>query len=274
MNEITDWTQVAIHSLLTLGQTIMGALPNILGALFLIVLGWIIAKIFSFLIGKGLTLAGFDKLAEKVKADVIFSKINITLTPSKIVGKFIYWVIILLFFVTASDTLGWTVVSTSIGDLLSYLPKLFSAIVIFVIGFYISTIVRKGLQGVLESLSIASAMIISSFAFYVIMIIITLTALDQAGIDTTILTSNVTIVIGGMLLAFAISFGLGSKEVLTNILSSFYTRKNFEPGQKITLDDVTGVIEKIDGTSCVIKTAKGKTVIPSKLLLMGKVDIE
>ena len=239
MNEITDWTQVAIHSLLTLGQTIMGALPNILGALFLIVLGWIIAKIFSFLIGKGLTLAGFDKLAEKVKADVIFSKINITLTPSKIVGKFIYWVIILLFFVTASDTLGWTVVSTSIGDLLSYLPKLFSAIVIFVIGFYISTIVRKGLQGVLESLSIASA-----------------------------------IVIGGMLLAFAISFGLGSKEVLTNILSSFYTRKNFEPGQKITLDDVTGVIEKIDGTSCVIKTAKGKTVIPSKLLLMGKVDIE
>ncbi|MEQ9146939.1 MAG: mechanosensitive ion channel, partial [Cytophagales bacterium] len=178
------------------------------------------------------------------------------------------------FFVTASDTLGWTVVSTSIGDLLGYLPKLFSAIIIFVIGFYISTMVRKALHGILESLSISSGVMLSSIAFYIILVVITLTALNQAGIDTSIITSNVTLIVGGFLLAFAISFGLGSRDVLANILSSFYAKRNFEIGQKITVKGISGTIEMLDGASCVIKTAKGKTIIPSKYLLTEEVVVE
>lgn len=274
MNKVTDWTEVGLQSLVALGESVMTSLPNIIGAIFMIILGWIIAKILSYVVRKALKLIGFDKLSEKLNLDDVLNKANISITPSKVVGKFVYWVIILLFFVTASDTLGWTVVSSSISDLISYLPQLFSAIVIFVIGFYIASFVKKGLKGVLESLSISSSHIISGFAFYMILVIITITALDQAGIDIAILTSNVTIIVGGIVLAFAVSFGIGSRDVLSNILSSFYTRKTFEVGQSISLEGVAGTIEKIDNTSCIIKTTGGMTVIPVKRLLNEKVEIK
>lgn len=273
MEKITDWTQIAMESLIALGQKIMTELPNILGALFLILLGWILAKIVSFIVSKALGVVKFDKLSEKVNIREILDRINVTTTPSKIIAKFVYWVIILLFFVTASDTLGWFVVSESISDLILYLPKLLSAIVIFVIGFYIANFVRSGIRGVLDSLLVSSGRMISIFAYYLILIVITLTALNQAGVDTTVITSNVTLILGGILLAFAISFGLGSRDVLVNILSAFYTKNNFETGQYIEIGHIKGEIEKIDNISCTVRIADGKIVVPVKKLITEEVKI-
>jgi small-conductance mechanosensitive channel len=183
-------------------------------------------------------------------------------------------VIILLFFVTASETLGWSVVSKSISDLLTYLPQLFSAIVVFVIGFYIAGFIQRALISVLETLSVASARIISNFAFYLILVIVSLTALNQAGVETGLLTSNVTIIVGGMILAFAISFGIGSRDILKNILSSFYSKTNFQIGQEIKVGDIEGVIVKIDITSCVLKTSSGTIILPVSKLLTEIVEVK
>ncbi len=273
MEKITDLTQVGLQSLVALGESFMTALPNIIGALFLILLGWIIARITSFLVRKTLNAVGFEKLMNKLNLDDLLRNANITLTPSSVVGKFVYWVIILLFFVTASDTLGWSVVSSSISELIAYLPQLFSAIVIFVIGFYIATFVRKGLRTILDSLAVASSRILSSFAFYLILVIITITSLNQAGVDTAIITSNVTVIVGGIVLAFAVSFGIGSRDILTNILSSFYSKNHFEVGQKVKMDGVEGTIEQIDITSCKIKTSSETIIVPVKRLLTEKVII-
>ncbi|MEQ8530385.1 MAG: hypothetical protein RIB86_00915 [Imperialibacter sp.] len=273
MEKITDWTQIALGSLLALSQKLMTELPRIFGAVLLIIIGWAIAKIVSFAIKKALTAIKFDKLTEKINADEMLAKAKITITPSAVVSKFVYWIILLLFFVTASDTLGWIVVSQSIGDLIAYLPKLFSGIIIFLIGLYIANFIRKGLKGIFDSFSVASGSIVSGFAFYVILVIITLTALSQAGIDTTIITSNVTLILGGIMLSFALSFGLGSRDVLANILSSYYTKNNFEAGQSIRIGTSEGEIEKIDNISCVLKTKTGKVVILVKRLISEEVVI-
>ena len=274
MDKITDFTQVGMRSLTALTESIMSAFPNVIGALSLILLGWLVAKLISFLVQKTLKAIKFDKLSDKFDLNELFKGSDIEIAPSLIIGKFVYWVIMLLFFVTASDTLGWTVVSTSIGSLMAYLPKLFSGIVIFVIGFYIASMVRSGLKGILQSLGVASSRVISNFAYYIILIIISLTALNQAGVDTAIVTSNLTIIIGGAVLAFAISFGFGSRDILTNILSSFYSKNNFKAGQKIVMGDIKGRIEKIDITSCVIRTDAGLSIIiPVKRLLSEEVIV-
>ena len=273
MEKITNWTQIAVESLVALGQKVSTELPNILGAIFLIILGWVLAKSLSFVVRKGLRLVGFDKLSEKVNVQEVLERANINTTPSKIVAQFVYWVIILLFFVTASDTLGWSVVSQSISDLIAYLPKLFSAIVIFVIGLYIANLVKGGLKGVLQSLAVASGPMISAIAFYIILVIITLTALNQAGVDTSVVTSNVTLILGGIMLAFSLSFGLGSRDVLVNLLSAFYTKNNFEVGQTIEMGDVKGEIEKIDNISCAVKMSTGKVIFPIKRLISEQVKI-
>ena len=114
----------------------------------------------------------------------------------------------------------------------------------------------------------------SNLVFYVIAVIIVITALNQAGIDTSVITNNVTIILAAFLAAIAIGFGLGSKDVIADLLRSFYTRRNFEVGQKIHLNNLTGTIESIDNITITLRTAKGKTVLPIKDITQNQIDIE
>lgn len=264
METISKWNQVVFDSFSAMGQKIMTDLPSLIGAIILVIIGWLLGKLVAMGVTKLLHAVKLDSLTDKLDINASLIKAEVNFTPSQIVGKFAYWIIFLLFLITASDTLGWSGVSTSINDLLVYLPKLFSAIVVFVLGFYIATIVRKALTSFFISTRVPAGMAISVFAYYVILVIITLTALNQAGVDTTVITANLSIILAGIVVAFALSFGLGSKEVLSNIIAAYYLRGTFRKGQNIKVGEHSGVIEKIEKTSVTIKSENQSIVIPSR----------
>jgi len=101
-----------------------------------------------------------------------------------------------------------------------------------------------------------------------------ITALNQAGVDTTIITNNITIILGSFLLAFALGLGLGSREIVADLLRSFYTRKNYAVGDKIVIGEDSGVIEAIENNSLTLVTKEGKFVIPIKDVVSQKVEIK
>ncbi|MBL7758142.1 MAG: mechanosensitive ion channel, partial [Chitinophagaceae bacterium] len=115
--------------------------------------------------------------------------------------------------------------------------------------------------------------LISTIAYYVIMILISITSLNQAGIDTGAITSNFIIIIGSIFLAFALAFGLGAKDVLGNILAGLYTKKNFHVGQRIRVQDTEGVIERMDSINFILKTDNKLISIPIRKLVEEKVEI-
>lgn len=273
MNNVNQWAEVSLNSFIKLGEKLMNVLPDILGALLLLLLGWIIAKLVSRLIVKLFEVLKFNDIVDKFNESKWVVKSKFKIVPSKIIGRFVYWVILLLFFITASETLGWTAVSDSINQLIIYLPKLFSAILIFVVGLYIGNLVRDIIVSTLDSFEISSAKILSEIAFYVIVVIIATTALEQAGIDTTLITSNITIIIGSIFIAFAVSFGISSRDVFRNILSSFYGKNNFHVGQKIKINDKAGEIIQIDKMHCVLKTKDGKWIFPASKLISEEIEI-
>ncbi|MBL7870065.1 MAG: mechanosensitive ion channel [Cyclobacteriaceae bacterium] len=264
METISNWNQVVFNSFSAMAQKVMSDLPSLIGAILLVIIGWLLGKLVATLVTKLLHAVKLDNLTDMLDINTSLIKADVNFTPSQIIGKFAYWVIFLLFLITASDTLGWSGVSTSINDLLSYLPKLFSAIVVFVLGFYIATIVRKALTSFFISTRVPAGMAISMSAYYVILVIITLTALNQAGVDTTVITANLSIILGGLVVAFALSFGLGSKEILSNIIAAYYLRGIFHVGQSIKVGEHAGEIVKIEKTTVTIKSEYHFTVIPSR----------
>lgn len=274
MEELTTWSKLFFESLGAFGQRMMGALPGIIGAIFILLLGWLFARIVSAAVSRFLRLVKFDALGEKIQADQFLKKANIDLSPSKVVGKFVYWVLILLVVITASDTLGWSAVSEEISNLLGYLPNLLIAIIFFIVGAYIASFVRDLIKGATYSLGISTGKVISSFVFYLLMILVTLTALGQAGIDTSIITSNLLLILGTILAAAAISYGIASKDLLANILAGFFSRRTFLPGQTIEIDGIRGEIVEISTISVTILNAEEeKVVIPSHQLITSKVKI-
>jgi small-conductance mechanosensitive channel len=216
----------------------------------------------------------FDKLADKINAGQMLDRVNVKAAPSAIVGKFVYWIIFLLFIISATETLGWEVVSQEVSKVIAYLPQLFFAILFFVFGLYLAELLKKVIYSATSSIGLGGAKAISNVVFYIIVVFVSITALNQAGVNTDLITSNITLIFGGILLAFAIAYGFAARDILSNLLSSFYNKDRFKPGDKIRVDEVEGTIDKIDSLAITIKTAKGdKVIIPSKLLTQHIVEL-
>ncbi len=271
MNNLMNWKNLSINSLNEIIKDIAQALPLIIGAIVVLILGWIFTKVILYLVKKILKVLKTDNLSELINNKNLLGKNKIDLI--KIITGFVKWVLYLVLLIIVSDILDWKIISTEIGNLLRYLPKLFGALIIFMIGLYIANFLRKAIKGLFESFDLVGSKIISSIVFYLIAVLVTITALNQAGIDTKIITNNITLIIGAFLAAIAIAFGLGSREVVGDLLRSYYVRKNYELGQKIEVEDVSGIIESIDNISITIITKKGKTILPIKDITQKRVDV-
>ncbi|MEL6485142.1 MAG: hypothetical protein AAFP96_09890, partial [Bacteroidota bacterium] len=233
METINEWKELTFNSLITMGRDIASALPKIIGALIILTIGWLVTKIVLFVLGKVMKLAKMDKLSDKINEMDLFGKGSFKLDIIKIVLGFVKWVLLLVFLIVAADILSWEIISTEIGNLLRYLPRLFSALALMMIGLYVGNFVKNTVKKLFESLEFSGSNVVSNLLFYIIVIFISITALNQAGIDTTIITNNITMILGAFLLAFAIGVGLGSRDIITDLLRSFYTRRTYAVGDKV-----------------------------------------
>lgn len=274
METLKNWKNIALDSLSGMGTEMAQAFPKIVGAIAILVVGWIVIKISLFILGKLLKLAKVDVLNEKVNGMDITGKGDLKIDLSKIILGFVRWLLILVFLIVAADILNWTIISVEIGNLLRYLPRFFSALLLLMLGFYIGNFVKNTVKRLFDSLEFGGSNIVSNLLFYVIVIFMSITALNQAGVDTTIITNNITLILGSFLLAFALGLGLGSRDVIADLLRSFYTRKTYAVGDQIVIGEDAGTIEAIENNSLTLATKSGKFVIPIKDVVSQKVEIK
>ncbi|MDC6366010.1 MULTISPECIES: mechanosensitive ion channel family protein [Flavobacteriaceae] len=274
METINEWKDITVDSLTTMGRDIASAFPKIIGALVVLIIGWLLTKIILFVLGKVLKLAKVDALSEKINEMDLFGKGDFKIDIIKVIKGFAKWLLLLVFLIVAADILSWDIISTEIGNLLRYLPRLFSALALMMIGLYIGNFIKKTVKKLFDSLEFGGSNVVSNLLFYIIVIFISITALNQAGIDTTIITNNITMFLGAFLLAFAIGLGLGSRDVITDLLRSFYTRRTYAVGDKVVIGEDTGTIEAIENNTLTLVTKTGKFVIPIKDVVSQKVEIK
>lgn len=260
---INNWTDITLSSLNDIISKIAQILPNILGALLILVFGWLLTKFMLFLIKRFLKVIDLEgksgKLKQKTFLNGIPSKINITRAILSVVKYTFYIVILSVVF----DVLGWDSISVEVTKLLAYLPKLFSGIAIFIAGLYIAGFVKQSMLSLSGAVNLAGGRFIGQAAYFIILIIISVTALNQAGVDTTVITNNITIILGACLLIVTLALGLGSKNIVGQLLQTFYTKKYFKVGQYITLENgVEGEIVAMDNIYISIDIKNEILVIP------------
>ncbi|WP_318344238.1 mechanosensitive ion channel family protein [Flagellimonas baculiformis] len=273
METINNWKNITFDSLSTMGREVAMVFPKIIGAIVIMLLGWLVIKIALFVLGRVLKLAKVDLLNDKINTMGLNNRGDFKIDVAKIVLGFVKWLLILVFLIVAADILNWQIISVEIGNLLHYLPRFFSALALLMIGFYIGNFVKNTVKRLFDSLEFGGSNLVSNLLFYIIVIFMSVTALNQAGVDTTIITNNITMIMGSFLLAFALGVGLGSREIIADILRSFYTRKTFAVGDTIVIGGDEGTIESIDNNSLTLVTQRGKFVIPIKDVVSQKVEI-
>lgn len=275
MDNMNVWTESVTKTLGGIMQDIGGALPGIMGAIIIAIFGWLATKIILWVLRKAFKVAKIDTLSKKLNEAQLFGdSSSIKIDVAKILLSFVKWVLILIIIILASDIMGLTIISEEIANLLRYLPVLLSAVVIFAVGMYAARLIRSAITGLFDSMGFGGSKVVGSIVFYLIVIFVLITSLNQAGIDTSIITNNFTLVLGAFLLTFALGAGLGSREVVGELLKAYYARKNFAVGDKVQTKKIKGTITAIGSVTLTVKNDKGSFVVPIKDFMKYKVKIE
>jgi hypothetical protein len=273
MGVVTEYKDIIMDSLSSMWLEMTKIFPSIIGALVILVLGWLIAKIVIKIIKKALKLAKVNKLDDMINEIEIVEGKQLNFNTIKVVSTFVKWLIYIMILIVVSDILNLKVISEQISNFLAYLPKLFVALVIFMLGLLFANFVKKGLKSLFESMDMSGGKMLSQVVFFLLLTFISVTALNQAGVDTEIITSNIKMILAAFLLSFALAFGLGAKDVVGDLLKTFYTRKTFEVGKKIEFEGKVYEIDAINNISVVLKGAEGKMIVPVKDIVENHIRV-
>jgi hypothetical protein len=273
MENINAWNESITHSLKAMTAEIAEVVPNILAAIAVIIIGWLLTKLIVGIVKKALKLAKADKLDDKINEIELFEGKKLNFNVIKITTKFVKWIMYIMILIVVTDILSLTIVSEEIKNFLGYLPKLFSALIIFTVGLLLANFIKKAIKSFFDSMDLSGSKLVSQIVFLLLLVFISVTALNQAGVNTEIITSNITLILAGFLLAFALAFGFGAQKVVGDLLKTFYARKTYEIGQKIEFGDINGEVESINHVTVTLKTKQGKLIVPIKDIVESQVSI-
>lgn len=248
-------------------------LPKVLGVIAFIIIGWLLIKLFLFFLKRFLKVSKVDVLNKKINDSEFLKTFNFEINLSQIILKGAKWFFVSLVVLIGAELFEMEKLSLGIISFFDYLPTLFSAIAIILVGIYLASYLKETVKNLLKSFEMTGSNSISGVVFYIILFISLIIALNQLGVNTEIITSNVSIIIAAVLLALTIGMGLGSKDIITRLIFGFYTRKNLEIGKKIKIDTSIGIIISIDNICLVLQTDTSKIVYPIKTIVNKKIEI-
>jgi len=175
--------------------------------------------------------------------------------------------------VLATDVLQVKAVSELVSKLVTFMPNVLVSFILIGIGLLIADALKGMVQSACESFNIPSAKLIGNVVFFLVLIVVLVSALSQLGIETSFMISVITIILGGIVLAFSIGYGLASRGSMANFLASRQNDEKFKIGDTIAIDGIKGVISDIDNSSITLQTSDRKIIVPLHKFASEKIEL-
>jgi hypothetical protein len=200
-------------------------LPELIGAIIIFVVGWIIARLVKVGVEKLLRLVRFDTATEKTGVNKFLKKGEIVKAPSEIVGTLVYWFIMILVLIASLDALGLPIVSDMLNSIFLYIPNVVAAIIVLVLGVLMGNLLSAVVRTAASNAGLKNAEGLGKISLYAIVVFAASIALIQLGIGEEIVVSAFGLVFGAAALALALAFGLGGRDVAANYLKHWLAEK-------------------------------------------------
>ena len=197
-----------------------GYLPQLVGAIVILIVGYFVAKILQAVVGRILQGIGFDGWMERAGIKRFFERADTRQTPASILGKLVFWFVFIIAIVMATDALGIRQVSAVFSQLIAYIPNIIAAILILILASLLANFVAGLVRGAtgMDVLGTAAQVAIIVYAVFA--------ALTQLGIAVQLTAPTFLIVLGAIALAAAIAFGFGAQGVARDIVERVYNRRD------------------------------------------------
>lgn len=269
-----NWLETVRESAESALSLTISYLPKLLGAILLVLAGYLLARIVGAGTAGLLKLVGLDRLLANTPIQALFNRSGSTKSGSDVLGLLVFWAIFLVFGVTATDMLGLPTVSATLTDLAHYLPKVGLAVLIIVLGMLAASYIKELISLACASAGIAQGTIVAQTFYVAAILVVFVTAVNELGIDTTLLNSTIMIGFGGLIAGAALSFGLGARGAVANLIAAHYLRQVFRVGQTIRVGDIQGTIAALTPVAIVVDTPTGRVVLPASRFQESSATIE
>ena len=200
-------------------------LPGLIGAVIIFIIGWIIAKLLQSGLVTFLRLVRFDKASEKAGIKAFLEKGNILKAPSEIVGRLVYWFVMILVLIASFEALGLPIVSKILDSIFSYLPNVVAAILVLSLGILLGSLLSAVVRTAVSNSGMEGSETYGKIALYAVASFSGAIAFVQLGIGEEIVTAAFIIVFGAVALALALAFGLGGRDVAADYLKKRFAEK-------------------------------------------------
>ena len=221
MQEIDILLDPARAFLVQIGQF----LPRLGVAVGILVGGWLLAKAVRFAVSRGLRAINFQVLTERAGVDRFLRDGGIAADGIAIFAGLAYWLTLLLALLVAFNSLGLNYATELVRQVVLFVPKVFVALLVIAFGAYFARFVRDSVNAYLRNVGVSDADLLGHIAQYAIVGFVLLIAIDQLDFGGGLVQTTFLIVLGGIVFALALAFGLGGRERAAALLERWFPRQ-------------------------------------------------
>lgn len=219
-----SWTSTVVTSLQGLWSGFVMTLGSIVGALVVLIVGLIVASGLGTLVEKVITMVKLDKALMSLGLKEYFDRAGITLNSAKFLGRLVYWFLVVVFLLAATDILGFYSLSAFLREVLVYIPNVIVAVLIMLAAFVLANVLKRLVHASVKSTKLHGAHFLGSVTWWAVVVFGFLAMLTQLGVAVAIIQSLVTGFVAMLAIGGGLAFGLGGKDYAATLISRMKDR--------------------------------------------------
>jgi hypothetical protein len=246
----------------TLLERIVAFVPSVIGAVLLLIVGWILARLLRILAIRAALL--LDTLLARVSGPAGVERLRMG-RAAGVFGTVVFWIVLLFFATAATQVLGLQTFTDWLARLIDYLPTLAAGVLIVVAGYVLSRFVGDVVRATATRLDSAQRAVLARLTQIAILVGAVLVGADQIGIRITFLAifaaAAAAAVVGGL----AIAVGLGARDHIANLIGAHHLRQAFAVGQTIRVAGHQGRVLEVTAAALILETDEGRVSLPGRI---------
>jgi mechanosensitive ion channel-like protein len=193
------------------------AIPSVLGAILILIVGWIIAGWIGRLVTKALRMIRLGQIADRIGVTAFLARAQIQADAAAVFGAIAKWYVRLVVVLLAANAVGLTAVSTIVNNVLAFIPNLVVGVVILAAFSWLAGLTRSLVRGALGGTGMPNADLLATLSYATVFAFGIVAAADQIGVATTLVNTLFIGVVAALAIAFGLAFGLGGREEAAKI---------------------------------------------------------
>lgn len=218
MLTFADWSGAISSSLTSIVTRVIEFIPSIVGAVVILIIGWIVAALLEWAIENVLRAVGLQTLFERARIEEIIKKAEVKKDTSALIGALVKWIILLVAFIAAADVLKLTQISEFLDSVLGYVPNAIAGAAILLVGTIFAHFMAKVVKSSIVAANLSFSDAAAAATKYGIFVFTILAALVQLGIASVLLSTLFTGLVAMLAIAGGLAFGLGGQSAAKEII--------------------------------------------------------